>query len=1830
MLNRSENSLRRFGTSFFAVVSLLFLTAASAFAAPKFIMVAPGETFTNGAGFSGLPSDQIAGISFNTTINTIESSTNNYFSSFALVTYTASVSATFNPASGTQSLNQTFGGVIQSGYSPFIVTLTPASTSDCTISVGSTNPTGIAPAVSSSIHVFRMTQFAFTLPGSWTAGQVYYVTVTAKDNAGATVTPYNGSASFRAINGGTNGATTGTLSTVNFVNGVAYPRIQLFYAGSNIQLEALSPTPNPGTITSSVSSAFTVSAGTASKFVIMGPGQTARAGANSGIGRSGTLTSQIAGTPFSVSVYATDDYFNRVVSTAAVALTATDLGFGGSITPSGTVNLAAGVRQFNVILNRVLASGQILTAAGALIQDTDSVTLSHASLATFGFSNVTSPQAAGVGFNLVITAFDSFGNTCTTNGSVPNSVAITVDSGGSQYHTSSFSPYTIVGTQFNGDGNWSGNFYIYRRGVSVKITATDGAAVGSSSLFTVDFSPVTDFYRYILVMPGQTYAPGEDRGSGWGRTGSATQVVAGTSTNVLIYATDLYGNQLISGAYSSVTANLALERTDAGATLPSTAAITNGAGNFNITLTTAYTSPNQQRLGASGGVSIDGDSGYFDVAATSLHHFSVGNINSTQTAGTAFNAIIAARDIYNNVVASFSGPVYITCPNLDYHTPEQSVINVAGGTVNNVTWTVSTGFTNGQWSGNIAVYRAGNPVTIFVASQANGTGNTGTSAAFQVVPGTFTKVFAIVPGVSYRPGVLVGNSLGGYSGTPDAQQMGAAFAITIYATDSWWNPVGSVTGPFHLYTQPNTSSINGTSWNFSSGSRIVSTTFNNADSYKINVDYDISGVQDYWTPYFITSISIDHFKLTGFGNTALPSNLIAGVPFNLSITAWSNSSESMVASTFNGQANLVTSHDYEEPFRVISPQRVTFTNGYWYGQATIYRQVFGGINIQCKLGNVGSSVGINPTVHHNARNRMLAIAPGMNTKPGIAPGVYPPGGFPGYTGNPEIQEAGKAFPMTFYLCDAYYNVVTNSVQGGRHYIRVSSSDPYPANMDGNLPQTVRLTTAAGFPYGAYATSNFKLFTVGTNGYQTVTVEDIDDGSVETFTLGGNGVPPINVKHTDISKFKIEVPGSAQIAGESFSTTVTAQDAYDNTIDNRNEATAFSPTNNVNLTSGSATNTLYPTVVQLPYNGIGYPRLTCYKEYEGVGNSVTASFSDVNGVHSGSSTSFDVRANAFARLIPILPGMSVNTGGGRYTAEPPTQFIGYSGSPNGQTAGVPVNLQIYACDAYGNVTEGATDLVYITSTDRFAPNPVPVRIDWLSGYAAFDASNSYNAFAFHKAAPASITAGNMSNTNILSGTTPNMAVNPAAVYGLVTIAPGQVLLQGSGNTNMASGIGGVVFGGWYSGVTPADPTSGNTNSFSCDPEISGAAFGVTIAATDRFGNIRNDLFDNFELRGNDTDLLASPDISEAISGTLNSGLSWLASTLYTLGQIMIYPWDITNTTLNHATESRSDIQVVSFGQTYFKVWVNGVEQPGPVTVQAAPSNFTVKVEVRDDTSHKVVRTANVNFILDVVTNPGTSAPGTGELNVTYGQTIGGEATITNQSYMYAETIYIRVREQTGATRPTFAYSPEVRVSASGADHIEMSSNVSQNRLEANQSAEVQARVYDVNDNPISGINVDFNLQGTSASSLTTPQQLLTDANGMAYVTFKAGALNEQAIIQAMADSVSGTLTMNVTVTKDGGVYPNPINPLKSNQWAHIDYVLEQSVAAKVYIYTLLGDLVWHKEFAAGTEGGRANMNSIVWNGKNDAGATVANGGYIAVVKVNDQEKYRFKIGVYKEK
>ncbi len=1839
-----KGTVRKMMVIVFSVVVLL-LSASIAMAANRLILVAPGESFLHGTGWvDAVPNSQVAGVAFDVEIGSIDDSSWNYITTYALVTMTATSSATFNPASGAQNLEQDTP-VSNCRYTPFVTTLLPAATSDVTISTGTNNPSGIQTG-QKIIHIYYMDKFFYDLPVSWDVGEVNYVTVTARDNNNDPVLPFDGTVSFRALNGGINGSDSGVLDTVSFTNGVAYPRIQLFYAGSGIQLEASTISPDPGTIVTSTSGSITVNTGPAGQFLIVGPGQSIQQGETGGDGVDGSMDIQTAGVPFRVTIYACDQYWNLITPSTTIALGATDLGFGGSIMQvNGTLGfLTSGVAYFDVDLRRVLAGSQTLTVAGGLTTDEETVPLDNATHASFGFNTIASPQYAGTGFSLVVTAYDVYGNTCTSTGSVAGTVNLVANSS-SDFDASAYAPGSISGSQFDGDGNWTGTYTIYRTGFTIGIRADNGATDDDSGTFNVEASQTTSLYRYIVIMPGQTYHPGENQGDGFGRSAAPTDMTVGDMVSVIVYATDLYGNQLTSGVYSTGDINNSLERIDAGATVPSTAALSNGRTVFSIVLTTAYSGSNQQQLQCTGAAPIPGQSNYFNVLATSLDHFTVGNIGGTQTAGSAFNVNISARDEYENIVTSFTGPVYVTCPDLDYHNPEQSVLSVPTyGTATGVTWTVSSGFSSGVWSHNMLVYRAGTDVEISVSQNVNGTGVIGTSASFDVNANTHQKVFMIVPGLEYRPGVGGGdgNSLGGYYGTPNAQEIGTPFYVTVYATDDWWNPVFS-SGSFTMTTVPDTSNIHNTDWEFNLGNTVVAVVLNGSETYRLTADYDTTGIDDYTTPYYFDTTSLNRFMLTGFGGAVLPDSLTAGVPFDLSITAYADAG-STIASTFNGQTNLVTSADYAEPYRVISPQQIIFTNGIWYGQATVFR-AYTNVNIQCQLGSVPSVVSVNPTVYHNAANRMLALATGMTPKPGIAPNVYPPGGFPGYEGNPEIHEAGVSYDLKIYVCDEYYNVVTHTASGGTDQIQISSSDPYPATMGTmlgagqNLPQTVNVGAFGvnspqdpGYPYGGYRTTDFVLYTVGINGYQTLTVANLDNGSVTSFTLGGGGNPPINVRHNDqIRQFQVDMDTSAKTAGVAFSVTVTAQDGYGNTMDNRNTASAFPASNNVNLSSGSGTNTLYPTVIQLPsgtYGGVGYPSLTLYKEY--IGNSITATFSDTEGTHGGTSSASNVNANSFARLIPVVPSMDINGGGVYSTPSPGAGFVGYSGSPGTQNAGTPIaSFRVYACDTYGNVTEGAVDWVYVKTTDRFASIPTPVQINWTSGYAEFNGSQ---AFAFHQAADAdisntpfiitaydviettqSLTRANgstldaLGTTNVIdiikvhdgsavyvenwdyqqngdsiewlgrdapaggasftahwvysnpagisTGTTPGIYVNPASVYGLVTVAPGQILVEGSGNSLMASGIGGVTSGGWYSGVTLTEPSGDVENSLLADPEISGAAFGVTVYPVDRFGNQVESIVDNFEVRTNsESDPQGIPNVSSPIVSVLvldafNYASAWVEATLYTLGQLTIYPWDTTNGTLNHNQESRSDVQIVSYGQTYFKVWVNGVEQPGPITVDAAPNTFSVRVEVRDDTSHQIVATANTTFVMDAVTNMATNDPGSGTLNLTVGQTINGVLETSNQHYDVGETIYLRVREASGGDRPTYAYSAEISV----------------------------------------------NTPVATPTSTATPTPTLNST------------------VTVTPEVITSTPTCTITATptstpfiQEGQVmaYPNP-----ARGKMYFAYTVVGEVKATIQIFNLLGERVARIEESS--DGGGGRTVSTVW-----AAQDVAPGIYFCIIKVTD--------------
>ena len=95
-------------------------------------------------------------------------------------------------------------------------------------------------------------------------------------------------------------------------------------------------------------------------------------------------------------------------------------------------------------------------------------------------------------------------------------------------------------------------------------------------------------------------------------------------------------------------------------------------------------------------------------------------------------------------------------------------------------------------------------------------------------------------------------------------------------------------------------------------------------------------------------------------------------------------------------------------------------------------------------------------------------------------------------------------------------------------------------------------------------------------------------------------------------------------------------------------------------------------------------------------------------------------------------------------------------------------------------------------------------------------------------------------------------------------------------------------------------------------------------------------------------------------------------------------------------------------------------------------------------------------------------------------------------------------------------------------------------------------------------------------------------------------------------------------------PNPFNP--NQEATYIEYQLTKDADVTVYVYTIAGERIWTREVAAGhPEGGSAGFNSLIWDGRNHYGETVANGVYIAYVVAKhggDKATGKIKMAVLK--
>lgn len=84
-------------------------------------------------------------------------------------------------------------------------------------------------------------------------------------------------------------------------------------------------------------------------------------------------------------------------------------------------------------------------------------------------------------------------------------------------------------------------------------------------------------------------------------------------------------------------------------------------------------------------------------------------------------------------------------------------------------------------------------------------------------------------------------------------------------------------------------------------------------------------------------------------------------------------------------------------------------------------------------------------------------------------------------------------------------------------------------------------------------------------------------------------------------------------------------------------------------------------------------------------------------------------------------------------------------------------------------------------------------------------------------------------------------------------------------------------------------------------------------------------------------------------------------------------------------------------------------------------------------------------------------------------------------------------------------------------------------------------------------------------------------------------------------------------------PNPFNP--DREETKICYYLEDDENVKIKLFTLTGDLVYSWENISGRKG----LNQWPWNGKNEKGRVVENGGYICLIEAGGK-KQKCKIAV----
>jgi hypothetical protein len=435
-------------------------------------------------------------------------------------------------------------------------------------------------------------------PSPTIAGAAHNVTITAKDAFGNVATAYTGTVHVTSSD-----ASAVLPPNYTFTGGDAgVHNLSVTLKTGPTQSITVTDTGN-GTISGSQGS-ITVGAAAAASYTVT------------------ATTTQVSGTPFTVSVAVKDGFGNTVTTYAGtIHFTSTD-GAAGLPADYTFVLGDAGSHTFNGVTLATVGA-QTITATetpGAAISGTSgSITVNAGAAMHFTVSGYVASTVAGASHNVTVTAKDAAGNTVTT---YPGTVHITSSDGQAQLplnNTLSSGTRTFavalgtVGTQ--------------------TITATDtvnGSITGSQAGITVTEGAATHF----IV------------------SGYPASTIAGTSHNVTVTAKDAFGNTAT--AYAGT---VHFSSTDGAAVLPANTTLTAGTGTFAATLRTAPT----QSIVATDTVtgSITGSQAGITVTPETAATLVV-TASTPQTAGATFTVTVTAKDAFDNTATGYTGTVQLT------------------------------------------------------------------------------------------------------------------------------------------------------------------------------------------------------------------------------------------------------------------------------------------------------------------------------------------------------------------------------------------------------------------------------------------------------------------------------------------------------------------------------------------------------------------------------------------------------------------------------------------------------------------------------------------------------------------------------------------------------------------------------------------------------------------------------------------------------------------------------------------------------------------------------------------------------------------------------------------------------------------------------------------------------------------------------------------------------------------------------------------------------------------------------------------------------------------